>query len=475
MRRLTRWYGVICLIGVLWLSATVSCLSAVGESTVAEEVYGAEANPTGEPIGGGVGYSKLILTGDYIVGSRSEFLDAIAKAKPGEVIYIVPEAQIDLSGLVNIELPGDVTIAGNRGEAGSAGPLIYTTTMNTVPLFNITKPNVRITGIRLRGPDPALPDSIAVRILSHDVEIDNCEIWNWSYAGIAIMRTYGAYIHHNYIHNVRRPGLGYPVVFDGATGLVEANIFDYYRHAIAGTGTKGTGYEARYNIVRANAISFAFDMHGGQDYCPGKTCTEPEKDIYMAGEWVHIHHNTFYIMAYESIRIRGVPREYTEIHHNWFVNPDTSRGVFFRYYRGGNAKVYQNIYGPEKRLVPVQVEPSPFIYPESLNTIVALADGSKLEFGFAQPVDKAQVKGVVPVELLPVTAEGELGQTLEITGVEIKLAGRVIYKGAILPKSGEVQIDTTALSDGTYALALKLDTNLGEPMQRTIYINVKNK
>ncbi|HHT26304.1 MAG TPA: hypothetical protein GXZ82_03510 [Firmicutes bacterium] len=475
MKRLIRRYGVVCLLSALWLCATAFCCSAVGESAVSAEVYGAEANPTGDPIGGGAGYSKIVSTGDYIVSTRSEFLAALVKAKPGEVIYIAPDAQIDLSGLVNIQLPGGVTIAGNRGVDGSPGPLLYTTTMNTVPLLNIMQPNVRITGIRLRGPDPALPDGIAVRILSHDVEIDNCEIWNWSYAGIAIMRTHGAYIHHNYIHNVRRPGLGYPVVFDGATGLVEANIFDYYRHAIAGTGTKGTGYEARYNIVRANAISFAFDMHGGEDYCPGKTCTEPEKDIYMAGEWVHIHHNTFYITAYESIRIRGVPREYTEIHHNWFINPDTTRGVFFRYYRGGNAKVYQNVYGPEKRLASVQVEPSPFIYPEGLNTIVAMADGSKLEFGFAHPVDKAQVKGVVPVELLPVVAEGELGKTLTITGVEIKLAGRVLYKEDRWPKNGEVQIDTLSLADGTYALALRLDTNLGVPMQRTIYINVRNK
>jgi hypothetical protein len=475
VKRLVRWHRFARLMAVLCLCIAWACYSAAAESIDFGEVFGAEANPTGEPLGGGVGYSKLVLTGDYIVRTRDEFLNALAKAKPGQVIYIAPDVQIDLSGLVNVELPGGVTIAGNRGEAGSAGPLLYTNTMNTVPMFNITQPNVRITGIRLRGPDPALPDSIAVRVLSYDTEIDNCEIWNWSYAGIAIMRTYGAYIHHNYIHDVRRPGLGYPVVFDGATGLVEANIFDYYRHAIAGTGTKGTGYEARYNLVRANAISFAFDMHGGQDYCPGKTCTDPEKDIYMAGEWVHIHHNTFLIQAYESIRIRGVPREYTDIHHNWFVNPDTSRGVVFRYFRGGNANVYQNAYGPEKRLAPVQVQPSPFIYPEGLDTIVALADGSRLDFGFANPVNNAQVKGIVPVELIPVVAEGELGKTLVITGVEIKLAGRVLYKGDKFPQSGEVQIDTLSLSDGAYALALKFDTNIGAPMQRTIYINVRNK
>ena len=33
------------------------------------------------------------------------------------------------------------------------------------------------------------------------------------------------------------------------TALIEANIFDYYRHAIAGSGLPGTGYEARYNFV----------------------------------------------------------------------------------------------------------------------------------------------------------------------------------------------------------------------------------
>jgi len=169
-------------------------------------VYGADANPTGEPLGGGEGYSKIILSGDYTVATKAQLLAALSTAKPGEVIYIEPQAEINLTGFISLEIPGGVTIAGNRGYQGSPGPLIYTNQLSTYPyLLTILKQGVRITGIRLRGPSPYLPQSNGLNISAIKVEVDNCEIYNWSNSGIQVMRG-DAYIHHNFIHNVRRPG-----------------------------------------------------------------------------------------------------------------------------------------------------------------------------------------------------------------------------------------------------------------------------
>ena len=50
------------------------------------------------------------------------------------------------------------------------------------------------------------------------------------------------------------------MVNEGAA-LIEANLFDYTRHAITGTGRPGEGYEAAYNIHLGNTTNNIFDVH----------------------------------------------------------------------------------------------------------------------------------------------------------------------------------------------------------------------
>ncbi|MFA7175137.1 MAG: hypothetical protein WC340_17320, partial [Kiritimatiellia bacterium] len=102
---------------------------------------------------------------------------ALSKARLGEVIYILPHAEIDLTGMTNITIPGGIVIAGNRGQNGSPGPLLYSNQLNTLPLFQVMGEGTRVTGIRLRGPDPAAPDSIGINLLASRTEVDNCEIY----------------------------------------------------------------------------------------------------------------------------------------------------------------------------------------------------------------------------------------------------------------------------------------------------------
>jgi len=49
----------------------------------AQESFGCEDNPTGNPIGGGEGYNDIRTSGDYTVTTKEELLAALAQAQPG--------------------------------------------------------------------------------------------------------------------------------------------------------------------------------------------------------------------------------------------------------------------------------------------------------------------------------------------------------------------------------------------------------
>ncbi len=186
--------------------------------------------------------------------------------------------------------------------------------------------NVRITGLRIEGPDKDT-DWVDEKLIGiycpyQNLEVDNCELLGWNGAAVTMAGTGGSdmktggYIHHNYIHHCQMDGYGYGIaVSAGGVALIEANYFDYCRHAIAGTGVAGDGYEARYNICGPHAFATSphpFDMHGRPD---------PDGSGTIAGDTIRIHHNTFLatqpLGAY-PIAIRGVPRDGAYIDHNWF-------------------------------------------------------------------------------------------------------------------------------------------------------------
>jgi len=88
------------VVGLLFLM-----LVAAGLAQEAEETFGCEANPTGNPIGGGEGYSDILTTGDFIVSTTDEFLAALKEAKPGQVIYVPDGVEIDLTASSNLRRP----------------------------------------------------------------------------------------------------------------------------------------------------------------------------------------------------------------------------------------------------------------------------------------------------------------------------------------------------------------------------------
>jgi len=289
-----------------------------------QNTYGAGANPTGNPIGGGDGYKNIVSrsSADFIVSTTSQLVSALNSAQPGDIIWVEENANIDMSGRTTTIRAG-VTLASNRGEDGSDGGRIYQTSAGS-RLFTIGGQNVRITGLRLEGPQMGTSASgstnVGIYTSYRNLEVDNCEIFGWGNAAIGIVGTggsdmkTGAYIHHNYIHHNQVAGLGYGVCLSsGGVALIEANYFDYCRHAITGAGMPGDGYEACYNICGPNWISTSphnFDMHG-----------TASGSGTIAGNTIKIHHNTFMGTTSQMptcIAIRGVPRDGAYIDHNWF-------------------------------------------------------------------------------------------------------------------------------------------------------------
>jgi hypothetical protein len=319
--------------------SVVVCV-AMASAQESKETFGCEANPTGDPIGGGPGYRDIHTTGDFVAKTKPELLGALKKAKAGQVVFVPDGVEIDLTGERGIALPGGVTLAGTRGLNGSSGARIFTALKQSHGLMQTAGYNVRLTGLRFEGPygeTDRVGFSTRFCSLSHSgAEVDNCEIYNFNVVGLGVAATaINVRIHHNYIHHCTRGGLGYGVSTGSSDVRIIANKFDQCRHHIASGGAPGSGYEAAWNFVGPNAISHHFDMHGGRD-------RGDSTDI--AGDWVHIHHNTFQGRQ-RHIVIRGVPSQGAEVHHNWFAGPAEKKVI-----SGGNTRVYRNVYGPNKKL-----------------------------------------------------------------------------------------------------------------------------
>jgi hypothetical protein len=139
------------------------------------------------------------------------------------------------------------------------------------------------------------------------------------------------YFHHNYIHHVRRSGLGYGIGFGKSSAKIYSNIFNACRHMVSGardndSAATPAGNETYvkfyYNIVgydtyESNGV--LWDHHGGSDTVDGWWGPLPS----MAGVWnlwaggeIEIKYNDFKIST-TTVNIRGLPRFSYTIEWNW--------------------------------------------------------------------------------------------------------------------------------------------------------------
>lgn len=342
-----------------------SCVAAEQPTWVEIDntVYGARPDERG-PIGGGNGYANITTKGDYTVKDLNALLDALSKAKAGQTIFIPGETVIDLTARIYIEqfvldVPEGVTLAGDRGYGGSKGALLTSDALKTPVMIRTNGPDVRITGLRIHGPNPKrylehhrrsfgegggghkyyykFPTSNGITTKYPRLEVDNCEISGFSHAGVHLLTAQGHHIHHNHIHHCQYQGLGYGVCHNTASSLLEYNLFNWNRHSIAGTGRPGNSYVARHNLELGVSLSHCFDMHGGRDRKDGTN---------IAGTSIEIYNNTFRARQ-TPVVIRGVPEEKCEVHHNWFLR-HSEAGQAVR--SSGKTKVFSNAYNDQPKV-----------------------------------------------------------------------------------------------------------------------------
>ncbi len=370
--------GVKYLLVIMALFYIAPSSSAAIEGTWVEidnKVYGAKPDARG-PIGGGEGYTKIVTSGDYTVKngtSVSELLAIIGSARAGEVVFLEGDVVISGTDLQYIRPGNGVTIASDRGHNGSLGALLINPVnqdYSQYEMFNVTGNDVRITGLRLEGleHDDGFTNwephwkgmTIGIRSRGDRLEVDNCEIYGWQWAGINLWKGANHNIHHNNIHHNWRYGFGYGVAIHYASAIIEYNYLNYHSHSISGDGMLAwlpeypvdCEFIARHNVQGNYTTHHSFDMHGFNNE------THKYEDGQPAGKKMTIHNNTFqneHIPWYNSlptispdVKIRGKSTSLSKVYQNWSViHPNESMAVESTIAdpNDDNLEVFDNIYG----------------------------------------------------------------------------------------------------------------------------------
>ncbi|MFC6953766.1 hypothetical protein [Halorubellus litoreus] len=278
---------------------------------VVEPGNAAPTNTTSQTnIGGGTGYGHTVDPSEatVTVSTLSGITSALSSASAGDIVYIDGSASID-AGSTHINVPPDVTLASDRGINDAPGAHIYTAA-EPGEVIQVND-GARLTGIRLEGPHPGSDttgsSSASGVEMFHTAEVDNCEIWGFSFAGIDIEpSTVDAHIHHNVIRECNKDGLGYGVSVDGGNPIIEYNYFNYNRHDVATTGDN-YGYRFRYNHCGPLQVLHNIDAHS-----PAGTRYEIHNNVVetIFRTWDDLHNHI--------VVIRDVPNDECVIWDNWF-------------------------------------------------------------------------------------------------------------------------------------------------------------
>jgi hypothetical protein len=297
-------------------------------------------------------------------GQNALFAEAVGV--PKAVVRIAGYLDLDLSGMSDIFVASGVEIIGER-TLFPKGPRLFTRSFPR-HLMNIGTPergpsdNVRISGLRLEGGESSDPcdsagveeDADAIDVFSSQhIEIDHNELYRWRGSTVNIHDPAGrinkenaatAWVHDNFMHDNQHPtycgldpfasghGGGYGVsVAEGGFALIERNVFDSNRHAIAGHGSPGDGYLLYRNLflypgVDSEKLGFThynhqIDMHGLE------TCGSGEHfNCGAAGEYMDVAWNTIVSRDSDAIQLRGIPSDPRgmSVHNNVFAQSHDS-------------------------------------------------------------------------------------------------------------------------------------------------------
>ena len=128
-------------------------------------------------------------------------------------------------------------------------------------------------------------------------------------------------------HNQHEGKFGYGVdVYEGAWAKIERNVFDFDRHAITASGSRGIGYLANQNLVLrgSDVHEQMFDVHGDDNCFPGGSSAW---NCGNAGSLFWFTDNAFQYTASDAIQLRGKPRIGAYIENNVFAHHSVDDAV----------------------------------------------------------------------------------------------------------------------------------------------------
>lgn len=323
-----------------------------------------------------VSYPPRVVIGPNTVNPVSVLIGALVDSTNPEQTVELCDVDLDFTGITSIVVGSNRSLIASPACARGPrrfGPRIFVTDKRgRKPLFEIRGDNVRFSGFRLEGPTSEIAQGdvkekgilispFASADPIRNIEISNMEVFHWSGVGVQVsdnvelaergrlfntnpnaVRIRGNFFHHNR-HGA---GEGYGVaVTDGAYALIEQNVFDENRHAIAGGSRNDaaldySGYTARDNLIlggggkhcsehwifaltgwRLNCWqTHQIDMHGDQN----EWYSNHNWLCGTAGETMLIERNTILYTSGHAIKIRGNPADKAVVDGNVFK--DGSRG-----------------------------------------------------------------------------------------------------------------------------------------------------
>jgi hypothetical protein len=331
-----------------------------------------------------VGYPPRVIIDRNTRDPVGVLIGALTNSTNDEQTIELCDVDLDLTGRSDLVIRAKRSLIASpacaRGPR-SFGPRIFVTDHREgKPLFDIEGDNVRVSGFRLEGPTPdigsgentergivisPLPDTQPI----HSIEISNMEISRWSGAGVHVkdnvqlaergrlFNTNPAAVHikNNYFHHNRHDNSwGYGVdVADGAYALIEQNVFDENRHAIAGKSRNDdapdySGYTARENLILPGggvhcgvfcSHTHQIDMHGDKN----RWYSSSNWECGTAGETMIIERNTILYTNGLAIKIRGNPADKAVADGNVFKHRSPSGNAIAQ---NGNCGWGDNITKP---------------------------------------------------------------------------------------------------------------------------------
>ncbi len=260
----------------------------------------------------------------HVVRTIDELRSALSER--GATVWLPSDVKIRFEDTTTTPVPiaSNVTLASDRGVDGGQGALIESTAYHPT-IFQSRKSDIRVTGIRIKGPqmeyfDPRTKSKAesafyarAFEFIGNGIEIDHCELFGWTSAAVSLGGQDDpteSRIHHNSIHHNQMQTLGYGLDIRNGTHLIEWNYFDRNRHSVAGFGHRQNGYEARFNVVGPHAVRHAFDMHGLSENLSGYSGP-------LAGKYLRVHHNVFELTDAAAVVLRGISDRPSWVRENW--------------------------------------------------------------------------------------------------------------------------------------------------------------